>query len=164
MSRFAFCFEHVIGAEGGYVNDPQDPGGATIYGITRRDHPDLWLDGPPTLEQAQDRYERDYWLKAGCDKLPAPWDLLVFDMAVNQGIFPAVTAMQKAIGAEADGRVGPMTISAAKMAGDEQIAMALAYRALRYAQTRGFERYGLGWLKRTYLVAMACVSVETERV
>ena len=64
--------------------------------------------------------------------------------------------MQKALGVDVDGRVGPITIAAARTAGDEQVALALAHRALRYSQTHGFARYGLGWLKRTYLVAMAC--------
>jgi lysozyme family protein len=154
MSRFEECFKHVILAEGGYVNDPSDPGGRTQFGITQRDHPDLWLNGPPTIEQAQDRYEQQYWKAAGCDKLPPPFDLLVFDAAVNQGIFPAVTAVQKGLGVDADGRVGPRTIAACKAADKEKVALALAHRALRYAQTRGFDRYGIGWLKRTYLVAM----------
>lgn len=153
-SRFEHCFNLVIGEEGGYSNDKHDPGGETIFGITRRDHPDLWAKGRPTLEQAQDRYFSDYWQKAGCDRLPQPFDLLVFDAAVNQGIFPAVQAIQKALGVDADGRVGPATIAACTAANKEKAALALAYRALRYAQTRGFERYGLGWLKRTYIIAM----------
>jgi lysozyme family protein len=154
VSRFEECFEFVIGAEGGYSNDPQDPGGATIHGITRRDHPDLWLYGPPTLDQAQARYRTDYWSKAKCDRLPPPWDLLLFDSAVNQGVFPAVATIQKALGVEADGRVGPITIAACQTADKEKVALALAYRSQRYAQTRGFDRYGIGWLKRTYLLAM----------
>jgi len=154
MNRFDVCFERVIGAEGGYSNDVHDPGGETMYGITRRDHPDLWLSGPPTLEMAKSRYYDRYWLAAGCDKLPAPWDLLVFDAAVNQGLFPAAKAIQEALGVVADGRIGPITIAAAKRAGKEAVALALAHRALRYSQTNGFARYGLGWLKRTYVVAM----------
>ena len=154
MTRFEFCFEHVVGLEGGYVNDPHDPGGQTKYGITRRDHPDLWLKGPPTLEQAHERYRTDYWDRAGCDRLPAPWDLLVFDAAINQGVYPAVATIQKALGLDADGRVGPLTIAACRSADKEKVALALAYRALKYAQTNGFARYGLGWLKRTYLIAM----------
>lgn len=155
MNRFDFCFDAVVGHEGGYVNDPADPGGETMYGITRRDHPDLWLNGPPTLEMAKSRYYDRYWLAAGCDQLPGPWDLLVFDAAVNQGIFPAAKAVQEALGVVADGRIGPVTVAAAQRAGKEQVALALAHRSLRYAQTNGFARYGLGWLKRTYLIAMA---------
>lgn len=154
MDRFDHCFQIVIGTEGGYVNDPNDPGGETIYGITRRDHADLWVLGRPTLEQAKQRYREQYWERAGCHKLPAPWDLLVFDMGVNQGNLPAVRTIQTALRIPADGIVGPQTIGACKRATREDVAMALAHRALRYAQTRGFAGYGLGWLKRTYLIAM----------
>ena len=156
MSRFADCFHLVLGTEGGYSNDPDDPGGETIWGITRRDHPDLWVEGRPSIEDAQDRYFTHYWRKAGCDRLAEPFDLLVFDSAVNQGIYPAVLAVQKALSVTPDGRVGPLTIAAAKAAGKEEVAMSLAYRALAYSQLHGFSRYGLGWLKRTYLVAIAC--------
>lgn len=51
MNNFDKAFELVVGVEGGYVNDPRDPGGRTIYGITERDHPDLWRAGP--LEKAR---------------------------------------------------------------------------------------------------------------
>ena len=155
MTRFDFCFEHVVGLEGGHVNDPADAGGETRYGITRRDHAAAWLTGPPTLEQAKAIYDEQYWRAAGCDKLPAPWDLLAFDAAVNQGRWAAIQAIQAAIGIEQDGRVGPQTIAACTAAGKEQVALALAHRARKYATTRGFDRFGLGWLKRTYLIAMA---------
>lgn len=156
MSRFDECFNVVVGHEGGYVNDPHDPGGETMFGITRRDHPDAFANGPPSIETAKTIYRNDYWTPAGCDKLPAPYDLLVFDAAINQGILPAVSMMQKALGVSPDGRVGPVTIAACQSAGAEGPALVLSERALRYAQTRGFDRYGRGWLKRTYLIAMEC--------
>lgn len=156
MSRWQFCFEHVIGSEGGYVNDPADPGGETIYGIARRDHPDMWADGPPTLEAAMARYEDQYWRASGANRLPEPYDLLVFDSAVNQGAHAAVSILQRGLGIEPDGRVGPQTIAACLSAGPEGPAKVLAERALRYTLTRGFDRFGRGWLKRTYMVALAC--------
>jgi len=60
-NNFDKAFDLVVGVEGGYVNDPRDPGGRTIYGITERDNQDLWRAGPPTLAQAKARYKRDYW-------------------------------------------------------------------------------------------------------
>lgn len=158
MSRYSDCFDIVVGHEGGYVNDPHDPGGETIFGITRRDHPDAWLNGPPDIEVARNIYNTQYWRAAGCDVLPQPYDLLVFDAAVNQGIYPAVSMLQKALGVPTDGRVGPVTVAACHSAGKDGPALCLAERALRYAQTRGFDRYGRGWLKRTYLIAMECKS------
>jgi lysozyme family protein len=153
-TRFDICFEHTVGLEGGYVNDPHDPGGETMWGITRRDHPDLWLKGVPTIEQAKQRYYEQYWLPPQCDKLAAPFDMLVFDAAVNQGIRPAVRIVQRALDLVDDGIVGPKTIAACRAANVEQVAMALAQRARAYAITRGFDRFGLGWLKRTYIIAI----------
>lgn len=156
MSRFDECFQHVVGIEGGYVNDPHDPGGETIWGIARRYHPDAWRNGPPTLEQAKAIYRNDYWTPAGCDRLPQPYDLIVFDGSVNQGIRPTIRGMQTALRVDPDGHLGPITIAAAQVAGLEGVALVLAERALRYAQTRGFDRYGKGWLKREFLIAMHC--------
>lgn len=155
MSRFTDCFAHVVGLEGGYVNDPHDPGGETIYGITRRDHPDLWANGRPTLEQAQERYRAEYWDACRCDSLPNPYDLIVFDAAVNQGPVQAVMMLQKALGLTTDGRVGPLTIAACQTAGKEGPALVLTERAMRYIGTRNFDRFGRGWLKRLFLVAEA---------
>lgn len=154
MSRFDACFEFVVGAEGGYVNDPNDPGGETIWGITRRDHPEAWAQGRPTIEAAKAIYRKQYWDVVRGDDWPEGYDLAVFDAAINQGTGPAVMMAQKALGVTIDGKAGPQTVSAARAAGREGIALCLAERALRYAQTRGFDRYGKGWLKRTYLLAM----------
>lgn len=152
--NFDKCFDIVVGHEGSYSHDSHDPGGETMYGITRRDHPGAWAQGRPTIEQAKEIYRKQYWVPAGCDILPDGYDLAVFDMAINQGNQPAVMSLQKALGVTIDGKVGPQTAGAARVAGKEGLALFLAERALRYAQTRGFDRYGRGWLKRTYLIAM----------
>lgn len=153
MNSFDKAFELVVGVEGGYVNDPKDPGGRTIYGITERDHPDLWRSGPPTLAQAKARYRRDYWDAVQCDALPWPLSLFVFDAAVNQGAGAAITVLQKTLGVAQDGKLGPKTLAAAQRASREQMAMYLADRALRYTGTRNFDRFGRGWLKRLFLLA-----------
>ena len=155
--NFEKCFDIVVGHEGSYSNDSHDPGGETMWGITRRDHPGAWAQGRPTLEQAREIYRKQYWQSAGCDELPNGFDLACFDMSVNQGVRPAVMALQKALGAVIDGIVGLDTVGAAVKAGREGLALYLAERALRYAQTNGFDRFGRGWLKRTYLIAMEVV-------
>lgn len=154
VMRFDECFAHVVDIEGGYSNDPQDSGGETQFGIARRFHPDAWRNGPPTLEQAKAIYRNDYWLPAGCEQLPRPYDLIVFDGAINQGVRPTIRGLQTALQVDVDGHLGPITIAACQVAGLEGAALVLAERALRYAQTRGFDRFGRGWLKRTYLIAM----------
>lgn len=70
--------------EGFGGNDPDDPGGETVFGIARTFHPNIpW---PPTWEQAKTIYLTDYWIKGDCDSLPFPMDVIHFDSCVNPGI------------------------------------------------------------------------------
>ena len=71
--------------EGGYVNNPKDPGGETKYGISKRAYPKLDIKNL-TRERANEIYYTDYWVPAGCDNLPVPLNLVCFDMAVNSGV------------------------------------------------------------------------------
>ena len=71
--------------EGGYVNDPDDPGGETKWGISKRAYPTEDILNL-TPERAASLYHRDYWLLSGCDKLPFPYSTVVFDTAVNLGV------------------------------------------------------------------------------
>ena len=70
--------------EGGFSNDKDDPGGATRYGIAQKYHPEVDVRSL-TWEGAKAIYFRDYWIKAGCDELPFPLDVLHFDAMVNPG-------------------------------------------------------------------------------
>lgn len=127
-SDFNAAFDFVIGAEGGYVNDPKDPGGETKYGISKRAYPGLDI-ASLTIEQARDIYHLDYWLPAGCESLDQAKALIVFDAAVNQGVSFAKTLVS----------LSPTA--------------ALTVRALRYTQTKNFDRYGKGWLNRLFHLA-----------
>ena len=89
-SSFDRAFELVVGAEGGYCNVAGDPGGETNYGICKRAYPNLDIKSI-TLDQAKSIYLKDYWLPAGCDGLDYPYDICVFDCAVNQGLSRAAT-------------------------------------------------------------------------
>lgn len=78
----------VLKWEGGYTNDPDDPGGETNFGISRRAYPRENI-GKMTRERAAEIYRRDYWEPAGCPALPFPLALCVFDTAVNCGVVSA---------------------------------------------------------------------------
>jgi hypothetical protein len=78
---FDKAFEITIGLEGKPSNDPQDPGGFTIWGLAKRYHPEI--DENTTIEYAKKVYFADYWLPAGCDEQPFPMDICLFDSAVN---------------------------------------------------------------------------------
>lgn len=151
--NFDRAFEHVVGVEGGYVNDPRDPGGETRYGISKRAYPNEDIRNL-TLDRAKQIYWRDYWDACKCDSIPSPLNLYVFDAAVNQGISVAIRVLQGVLGLTQDGIIGPKTIAAASVAGSEKVALYLADRAMRYAKTANFDTYGRGWMKRMFLMAM----------
>lgn len=78
----------VLKWEGGYTCDPDDPGGETRWGISKRAHPGLDIANL-TEEQAAEIYRTEYWDGAGCDDLPYPLDVCIFDCAVNCGVHVA---------------------------------------------------------------------------
>ena len=125
---FEKAFDFVIGHEGGYVNDPQDPGGETKFGISKRAYPNEDIRSL-TVERAREIYLRDYWLAAGCDRVADDaMATLLFDCAVNQGV----------------GR-------AKQIAGRAKTPVEFqAERALHYASLPTFERYGRGWMRRLF--------------
>lgn len=149
---FDRAFGIVVGHEGGYVNDPQDPGGETNYGISKRAHPDVDIANL-TLDGAKAIYRGDYWAQCRCAELPWPLNLYVFDAAVNQGVTVAIKLLQKAVDVAQDGIIGKRTVRAAAGAPDWHIDRFMAFRAKRYFGTRNFDRFGDGWLIRTYAVA-----------
>ncbi len=160
----------VLRVEGGLVDDPRDPGGITNHGISLRfalsvgdldrdGRPDLDVDGDGDTDaddiralhpdDARDVYRKAFWEAARCPALPPAVAILLFDAAVNQGRGPAVTMLQDALGVTADGRIGPQTVAAALRANQPALlAEYAARRAHRYATTRNFDRFGLGWCRR----------------
>ena len=154
MLYFDHAFEAIIRAEGGYVNDPQDPGGETKYGISKRQYP--LLDIPSlTLTEARVIYHRDYWTPIKGIELPWPMAALILDTAINQGVDVAKRLTQKALGVTQDGLFGPITLQALNtQSSNELAARFLADRALRYTGTRNFDHYGRGWFKRLFALTM----------
>jgi lysozyme family protein len=96
---------------GGYTNDPRDPGGRTIWGISERANPDLWRNGPPTREQAVARFAHRYIIAPGFDKIEDPkLQAQMVDFGVTSGPAVAIEKLQKAVGAPVDGHLGPKTL------------------------------------------------------
>jgi len=102
----------ILKAEGGYVNNPNDPGGETNFGISKRSYPDVDIKNL-TVDQASAIYRSDYWIAARCEDLPWPLSLVHFDCAVNQGVARAARLLQHSVGVTEDGVIGPQTIAAA---------------------------------------------------
>lgn len=151
MSDFYRAFRIVVGEEGGYVNDPRDPGGRTKFGISQRAYPALDI-ATLTLDQARAIYHRDYWMRAKCDALPWPFALCAFDSAVNQGVGVAVRMMQDALGVTPDGVIGQRTLAAVQSANDRHLARYFMKRVMRYMRTDNFNRFGEGWVTRCFVV------------
>ena len=144
----------ILDLEAGYSNDPNDPGGETNFGISKRAFPHVDIKNL-TREKAIDLYRRYYWDYVRGDELPWPLALHVFDMAVNQGVQPAITTLQRAAGVQPDGQLGPVSMARVRAIPTLELApMFSAFRALRYMTTKNFDRYGAGWLKRLFRVSM----------
>ena len=80
-TSFNKAFEIVIGLEGKPTDDPNDPGGLTVFGLAKRYNPSVSLD--MTLDDAKSIYLNKYWIQNNCDTLPFPFDICVFDACVN---------------------------------------------------------------------------------
>lgn len=109
--NFDQSFERLIGHEGGYVNDPRDPGGETKFGITKRTYPGEDIKAL-TLDRAKAIYLRDFWGPAGCDTVPDGAKFDLFDTAVNSGVRRAVKLVQQAVDETQDGVLGARTLQA----------------------------------------------------
>lgn len=150
MSDFAFAeaLAHVLEHEGGYVNDPDDPGGETNMGISRRSYPHEDIAGM-TLERAGEIYRKDYWEPCQCDNLPHPLDLMVFDSAVNSGVERASQWVQHAVGAQPDGIIGPVTLSLVAKYNPWTVTARVAGMRLTFLTSlRHFDKFGRGWTRR----------------
>jgi lysozyme family protein len=147
---FEQAFALVLESEGGYVNHPDDPGGETKYGITKRQYPSLDIANL-TVEQAKHIYKSDYWDAIKGDFLPPVVAGLTFDSAVNQGVPRAIKMMQRALMVASDGVIGPRTLSAALSVDPVEFASRFgAERALHYASLETFDVFGRGWMRRLF--------------
>jgi len=139
--------------EGGYVNDPRDPGGETNYGISKRAYPAEDIAGL-TINRAKAIYRRDYWDRNRCGSLPPHMAACVFDTAVNGG--KPIHWLQSAVGASVDGAIGPRTIAAADACQDKPAAVAamLADRIIYLSSLSGWLHYNRGWTRRVIALSM----------
>lgn len=145
---FDEAFERLIGHEGGYVNHPDDPGGETKFGISRRAYPGEDIAGM-TLERAKLLYRRDYWGPAGCDAWPDLVKFEVFDMAVNLGVGQAVRILQRAAGTTPDGVIGIQTTMRVQSARPDWLLRRVQGMRLKfYTGLKTFGAFGAGWVNR----------------
>lgn len=146
QENFDECVKFVISLEGGYVNDPNDPGGETKYGIAKRYHSKEDIKNL-TIERAKEIYKEEYWGPAGCDNLPNLYDLVVFDTAVQYGFILA-----KQVGQHENGSW-------------ERVLLWRMNKYFSYAENNLDARrtFFFGWMRRLSLLYNYCHSKELEK-
>jgi lysozyme family protein len=162
MDTFDQAFGFVIGQDGNHVRDAADPahwtggrGGVGAcrgkkWGIRAAAYPDCDIAGL-TLAQAKVIYRRDYWDRLHCDELPAALALLVFDAAVTNGIRRAARWLQAVAKVSETGEIGPATLMAIKLRGDNGFRLCAEFQANRLLFMTGPARWrtsGDGWARR----------------
>jgi lysozyme family protein len=149
---FDDAFTRLLGHEGGFVDHPSDPGGATRWGVTERvaranGYTGHMRDFPETA--AKHIYRKQYWDAVRADDLPPLLRYPVFDAAVNSGVKQSAKWLQEAIGADADGAIGPQTISLARAAQpDFARARMLALRLKFMTDLKTWPVFSRGWARR----------------
>lgn len=152
MSIFKEFWARIVKHEGGYVNNPKDPGGETNWGITKRVAVAHGYTGSMRnlpLATAEAIAEKSYWNAVQGDKLPpaVAWQLV--DAAYNHGNRQAVKFLQRAIGASDDGIIGPRTLAAVEaMEQNDIILLFLAERLQFFTNLRTWSVFGKGWARR----------------
>lgn len=156
MSRFSLCLDRVLKHEGGFVNHPKDPGGATNMGITQAVLAE-WLKRPVTeadvkaltRQTAADIYRARYWSPILAEGLPPGVDYMVFDLAVNSGVARAVRFLQLAVGVTPDGKIGPVTLGAVARVDPRALVLTLSERRENFFRAlKTFPTFGTGWIRR----------------
>ena len=151
MNNFDRAFVDLLGNEGAYSNNPKDPGGETMWGITLVTARACGYLGPMiSMDQdtAKRIYRRNYWLPE-FDKLPYPIAFNVFDGAVNSGVGQSVRWLQRALDVADDGRIGPVTMEAVLRADPYKVVVAYNSHRLEFlSKLSTWSTFGKGWSRR----------------
>lgn len=157
VANFEECLSWVLVHEGGYVNHPMDPGGATNRGVIQRTYDayrrrlSLQLRSVKAITDAEVRviYREQYWQTVAGDLLPSGVDYAVFDYSVNSGPQRAIKDLQRVVGAKPDGWIGSETLAAISQADPKEIVMQLCERRFKFLQRlRHWPTFGKGWTRR----------------
>lgn len=171
QNNFDTCLNEALKHEGGYVDHPKDPGGATNLGVTKKAWEE-WVGHEVTkddikkltLNDVKPFYRKKYWDVCRCNDLPLGLDYVVFDIAINSGTRRAASFLQSAVGATSDGVIGDGTITCVKrtpLSVKELIDTICNRRELFYKSLPTFPTFGRGWLKRNEEVRQRAIKMGT---
>ena len=152
INHFSACWAALLGNECGYVDNPNDPGGATNWGITEavaraNGYEGDMRDLPQATAEAIAK--RLYWDVVQGDQLPAPLDFQVLDGAYNSGAGESARWLQRAVGVTDDGDIGPATLAAvARMDVWRIICKYNGERLVFLAALNDWRDFGDGWANR----------------
>ena len=150
--NFDLAFDALLGHEGGYVDNPKDPGGATRWGITERVARANGYTGDMRefpVERAKQIARWEYWDAVQADQLPDALRYAVFDAAYNSGPVQAVHWLQRALGVKADGVIGMQTrLAAQQCTPDRVLARMLGMRLQFMTNLPTWDTFGKGWARR----------------
>jgi len=154
--NFDKCLKMLLSHEGGFVNHPEDPGGITNLGVTKKVY-DEWIGRESTEQEMRDLtpedvgpiYKKNYWDRVKGDSLPSGLDWACFDWCVNSGSGRPAKAVQRAVGATADGAIGPATLGLI-MEKDPKFIIEYVHDVRQdfYKSLKTFETFGRGWTRR----------------
>jgi lysozyme family protein len=167
--NFEECLALVLKSEGGFVNNPRDPGGMTNLGVTKvtyegyvNRHVDEAEMRSLTPDLVAPLYKKMYWDRIKGDDLPVGVDYCLFDLAVNSGVGKAGKLLQMALDLPADGIIGPMTLRALEGRDPEEIVEQVCQERLAFLQSLDtWNTFGKGWGQRVAEVEQHATSMIT---
>jgi lysozyme family protein len=168
-SNWDRCFEMVIIHEGGYTDNPIDPGGSTNWGctkavweqyvghkVTKDDIKNL------TKEDVKPLYKKRYWDAIHGDALPSGLDYCIFDCAINSGVNRASKFIQEIVGVPADGAIGNNTISAIVQINPITLINEFSDKRQSFLKSlKTFATFGNGWTRRVLEVRNKSIDMAT---
>ena len=151
-ANFDKCLEMLLHHEGGYVNHPDDPGGETNLGVTKKVY--AASGGKKSMKKLTVKdvapiYKKSYWARLKCDDLPSGLDFCAFDWGVNSGTGRAAKALQKICGASVDGAIGPKTLALINRQNPKYMIEEFGKIRQDFYESLGtFKTFGKGWTRR----------------
>lgn len=150
------CFSLVLENEGGFVNNPKDPGGMTNLGVTKQVW-ESWVDRDVTESEMRSLtpnivkplYKKNYWDKIRGDQLPLGVDYAAYDFAVNSGIGKSSRILQQIAAVPADGIIGPQSIAAILACNPDEMIDTICDTRLQFLKNLPtWATFGRGWQSR----------------